>query len=350
MGVALVGYGWIARAHAHALRTVGRLMPLKRPIRLVALAGRSADGVSAAAQQFGFERATTDWEELVVDDQIDVIAIASPVEAHAETAIAAVQNQKHVLCEKPLAVNASEAKSMLESAEAAGVVHACGFNYRFVPAVALIARLLASGRLGELRHYRALYLQDFATADGHPRAAGAIFDYSHLVDMLRHLAGAPRTVSARATSFLSESEDAYVATLEMASGAVATLEASRVAVGWKGRHTIEVNCSRGSVHWDMEDFNRLHVFFSDDERDGYGGFRNILVTQPEHPFVSSWWSPGHTIGWDAALTQQWHGFLEAVVEQRPPTSDQATFADGYRAAVICDAIRTSSAKRVQVRF
>ncbi len=349
LGVALVGYGWIARAHAHALRTVDGLTQLEHPLELVALAGRDAAGVEAAGAEFGFSYATTRWQEAVEDARVDIVAIASPVESHAEIAIAAAEHGKHVVCEKPLAVDAAEAAEMLAAVESAGVVHACGFNYRFLPAVALIARLVASARLGELRHYRALYLQDFA-AEGGPRAAGAIFDYSHLVDMLRHLAGEPIAVTARASSFVSESEDAYTAILDLPDGVVASLEASRVARGWKGRHTIELNCSRGSVHWDMEDLNRLHVFFADDEQDGYGGFRDILVTQPEHPFLSAWWSPGHTLGWDSSLVHQWHAFVEAVIEGRHPSPDQATFADGYEAARICDAIRASSDQDRLVRL
>jgi predicted dehydrogenase len=343
VGVGLVGYGWIARAHAHALRTVDRLARLPARVRLVALAGRRVDGVEAAAREFGFERWATSWEELIEDGEIDVLAVATPPESHAAISIAAAERGKHILCEKPLAVDAAEARAVLAAAEEAGIVHACGFNYRFVPAVALIRQLVDSGRLGELRHYRGLYLQDFAAADGAtPREAGAVFDYSHLVDMVRHLAGEPRSVRARTSRFVSASEDAYTAILELGGDAVASLEASRVALGWKGRHTIELNGSRGSVWWSMEDLNRLHVFFADDERDGLGGFRDVLVTQPEHPFLASWWTPGHTLGWDASLVHQWGAFLEAVLEQRPVGPHQASFADGYRAAVVCDAIRASA--------
>jgi predicted dehydrogenase len=343
VGIGLVGYGWIARAHAHAIRTVDRLAPLPQPVRLVSLAGRRAGPVEAAAREFGFERWTTRWEELVDDADIDVVAIATPPASHAAIAIAAAERGKHVLCEKPLAVDASEARSMLDAAEDAGIIHATGFNYRFVPAVVLIRQLVDAGRLGTLRHYRGLYLQDFAAAEGaSPREMGAVFDYSHLVDMVRHLAGEPCAVGARTSRFVSESEDAYAATLDLPNGAVASLEASRVALGWKGRHTIELNGSRGSAWWDMEDLNRLHVFLADDEREGLGGFRDVLVTQPDHPFLASWWTPGHTLGWDSSLVHQWHAFLEAVIERRPVAASQASFADGHAAAVVCDAIRAAS--------
>lgn len=343
-GIALVGHGWIARAHAHALRTVDGLTAPAERVRLVALAGRDGPRVEAAAHRFGFERATADWRSVVDDPDVDVVAIATPAESHAEIAIAAAQHGKHVLCEKPLALDADDARAMIEAADDAGVLHATGFNYRFVPAVELIRRLVMSGRLGELRHYRALYLQDFGAADGAPpRMAGAVADYCHLVDMLIHLAGEPSSLSARTSRFGSGAEDAFVATIDLPGGTVASLEASRVARGWKGRHTIEVNGSRGSVGWDMEDMNRLHVFLAEDEQSGLAGFRDILVTQPEHPFLPLWWTPGHTLGWEASLVHQWWSFLQAVQDRRPLESMQATFVDGHRAAVVCDAIHASAA-------
>ncbi len=178
-----------------------------------------------------------------------------------------------------------------------------------------------------------------------------MLDYAHLVDMLRHLAGEPHAVTARTTQFGSETEDAYAAVLELSGGALATLEASRVATGWKGRHHIELNGTDGSLWWDMEDVNRLHVFFTADERERLGGFRDILVTQPDHPHLAHWWPPGHVLGWEHSFVHQWRDFLEAVLEERPVPARQASFEDGYRAAVLCDAIHRSAreGRRVETR-
>jgi predicted dehydrogenase len=353
IGVGFLGYGWISRTHAHALHTLNHVSPPSKEIRLVSIAGRRSEPLEAAARELGFERWTTSWEELIDDPDVDVVANLTAMEGHAEPTIAALQHGKPVLCEKPLGKDATEALAMLRAAETAGVPHATGFNYRYVPAVALAKELLAAGRLGDLRHYRALYLQDYQTAGGQPRSsggAGAVLDYAHLVDMLRFLIGEPGSVAATTSKLVSDRDDAFVALFELAGGFVAALEASRVATGWKGHHRFELNGSDGSLWWDMEDPNRLHVFFTDDERDGLGGFRDVLVTQPEHPFLAEWWPPGHVLGWEHTFVHQWRDFIEAVLEERAVPERQASFEDGYRAAVLCEAIHTSAreGRRVEI--
>jgi predicted dehydrogenase len=352
-GVGFIGYGWISRAHAHALHSLNHIAPLAKKIRLVAIAGRRAEPLERMARELGFERSTTSWEELVDADDVDVVVNLTAVQGHAEPSIAALERGKPVLCEKPLAINESEARTMAAAAEEAGVTNATGFNYRYVPAVALAKELIDAGRLGDLRHYRALYLQDYQTAGGQPRSsggAGAVLDYSHLVDMLRFLAGEPTSVSATTSRLVSDIDDAFTAVFELEGGLVAALEASRVATGWKGHHRFELNGSDGSLWWDMEDPNHLHVFFASDERDGVGGFRDVLVTQPEHPYLKEWWPPGHVLGWEHSFVHQWRDFLEAVLEERAVPARQASFEDGYRAAVLCEAINASAreGRRVEI--
>jgi predicted dehydrogenase len=344
IGVGVLGYGWITRAHAHALHTLNHLEPLPRRVRLVSLAGRRPEPLEAVARELGFERWTTSWEELVDDPEVDVVANLNAVEGHAEPSLAALAAGKPVLCEKPLGATLDEARALRDAAEEAGVANAVGFNYRYVPAVALAWETVDAGRLGELRHYRALYLQDYKVAGGQPRSsggAGAVLDYSHLVDLLRFLVGEPQAVTARTASFVSDVDDAYAAIFELGDGAIATLEASRVASGWKGRHRIELNGSDGSIWWDMEDPNRLHVFLFADERERLGGFRDIVVTQPDHPFLAQWWPPGHVLGWEHSFVHQWRDFLSAVLEERAVPERQASFEDGYRAAILCEAIHRS---------
>jgi predicted dehydrogenase len=274
------------------------------------------------------------------------VLVATPVEAHAEAVRAALQAGKAVLCEKPLAPDAAEAHELAEAADAAGVTNATGFNYRYVPAIALARELVAGARLGELVHYRALYLQDYQVLGTQTRpshgGAGAVLDYVHVVDMLRFLAGEPEAVSAHTATFVSPTEDQFAAVVDLAGGATATLEASRCALGWKGHQRIELNGTEGSLWWDMEDPNRLHVFFLEDEREGLGGFRDVVVTNPDHPFLDRWWPPGHVLGWEHAMVNQWHDFLDAALEQRRVPSRQASFADGHRAAVLCDAVLESA--------
>jgi predicted dehydrogenase len=353
IGIGFVGYGWISRAHAHALHTLNHLAPLAKRTRLVSIAGRRREPLQAAARELGFERSTTNLDELVADPEVDVVAVLAAAEGHAEATLAATAAGKAVLCEKPLGVDAAEAQAMLEAAEDAGVTHACGFNYRYVPAVALARELVSSGRLGELRHYRALYLQDYQLLAQQPRTsggAGAVLDYSHLVDMLRFLAAEPYALTARTAEFVSERDDAYAAVLELPGGALGSLEASRCTLGWKGHQRVEINGSEGSLWWDMEDLNRLHVFFAEDEQEGLGGFRDVLVTRPDHPYLAEWWPPGHVLGWDATFVHQWRDFLEAVLEERPVPDRQASFHDGHRAAVVCEAILTAAdeGRRIEI--
>ena len=178
-------------------------------------------------------------------------------------------------------------------------------------------------------------------------------DYIHLVDFMRYLcceADAVQATMRKLTTFGPDVEDAYVAAVDLRAGGLGSLEVSRVAWGWKGRQVIEFNGTTGSLWWDMEDLNRLHVFYSADEADRTGGFRDILVSQPDHPFMDLWWPPGHTIGWEHSFVHEWRDFLGAIIDERPISPEQATFEDGYEAALVCDAIAVSSNEGRRVRI
>ncbi|CAN5517245.1 Gfo/Idh/MocA family oxidoreductase [soil metagenome] len=365
LGIGFIGYGWMGRAHAHALRTLERIAPVGRDIRLVAIAGNNKEKVSAAGAALGFERATTAWPEVVNDPEVNVVANLASTDAHAPPCISALAAGKAVLCEKPLAGDPDSARAMRDAAASSSSPAVCGFNYRFVPAVRLAREVIASGRIGEIRHFRAAYLQDWAASPsvarswrftGTTRANGAVGDYSHIVDLCRYLAGEPTCAIARTQLFIAErpdpndasrslpveSEDWYAAALQLASGACATLEGSRCASGWKGRQVVEAYGSEGALWWDLEDLNRLHVFIAADESSGLGGWRDVLVTQPDHPFMELWWAPGHILGWEHTFVHQWREFLVSLVEGAELSSHQASFEDGYRAAVVCDAISAAA--------
>jgi predicted dehydrogenase len=371
--VGFIGSGWMARAHAHGLRSIDHIAPLPKRIRFVNIASRRPEQVQRVASELGFERSATRWEEVVEDSEVEVVANLASNDVHAPASIAALELRKPVLCEKPLARDSAEAASVLGVAQAAEVAHAIGFNYRYIPAVQLARQIVAAGRLGQLRHFRGAYLQDWALSPNRPHSwrfdsalsgSGAVGDFSHIVDLLRYLAGEPISVVGELGHFIDrrpapaasgkllpvDVDDAYGAVLQLRGGGLATLEASRVATGWKGRQVVELNGSDGSIWWDMEDLNRLHVFFVADEREGLGGFRDVLVTQPEHPHLRHWWAPGHILGWENTFVHQWLDFLEAVLEQRPVSEDQASFVDGYRAAVVCDAILASAkeGRRIEI--
>jgi len=336
----------MGKAHSRAFlaqRTLGgRLQP-----ELVSISGRDAQKVEEARAQYGWAEAVTDWREQVADDRIGLFDNGGPNALDAEPTIAAATNGKHVLCEKPLGRTAEEARAIWVAAEEAGVVHMCGFNYRFVPAVRLARELLDAGELGDVVHFRARYLQSWGwdappswRFDSKVAGSGALGDLgAHIVDLARYLVGEPTTVSALVRTYVEgrEVDDSFVATVEFENGATGTLEASRLARGRNNQNTFEVNGSRGSLSFDVERLNEL-------ELTGEGGmFTRVLVTEPEHPFMELWWPPGHIVGWGDTFTHEIHHLLAAIAGEGSVAPHGATFEDGYRCAAICDAIVRTSA-------
>jgi len=356
LGVGILGAGWITRAHAHAIRTLGHIAPLARPVGLTALAARNRDRGEAMARDLGIDRFNTDWAAVVNDPEVDVVANLMGASAHVEATEAALALGKPVLCAKPLGADRFEARRLMAAAARAAVPAVCGFNYRYVPAMRLAREIVETGELGDVVHFRAVYLQDHAAGASPLRphnGSRAVTDYAHIVDFLRYLgceAEAVQATTAKLTSFGPDVEDAYVAAVDLRGGGIASLQVSRVAWGWKGRQVVEFNGTQGSLWWDMEDLNRLHVFYSRDEAGRTGGFRDVLVTQPDHPFLGIWWPPGHTIGWEHSFVHEWRDFLSAVIDGRPVPREQATFEDGYHAAVLCDAILASAREGRRVRI
>lgn len=338
--VGVIGSGWIVRAHVHALHSLNHLGSFPGRVRLKWIHGRRPEKMAALAQELEIERSTVEWREVVEDPEVDVIANAGIHSLHAPVSLAAIAAGKHVLCEKPLADSTDEAREMARAAATADVLTACGFNYRFVPAVRLIHELLVEGKLGEVRHYRGLYLQDWlSNSPDWPGSAGSVVrHYTHLFDMLRHLIGEPSSVTGWAKSILSGEDDAFLGGFEMAGGATASLEGSSCATGWKGKHRIELNGTEGSVWWDMEEFNKLHVMLVRDQEEGLGGFRDVLVTEPSHPFMADWWEAGSVIGWQSTFVHEWRTFMRSVLAGEPLDPLQATFEDGVRANALGDAV------------
>jgi predicted dehydrogenase len=349
IGIGVVGTAWITRAHAHALHTINHTGLLTHEVRLVNLYGRRSQAAEQMAAELGFSRWTTDWEQLIADPEVDVIANLATNVLHEPISVAALSAGKPVLCEKPLAPSGEAAARMFDAAKSSGLPTACGFSYRFVPAVHLLHQLVSSGRLGEVRHFRGLFLQDGVRRPegAQTSGSGSVLDFSHILDMLRHLTGEPRSITAMTAHFGGDSDDCYAAFLQLAGLGTATLEASRHATGWKARQRFEVNGSEGSAWWDMEDLNRLHVMLREDEHDSLGGYRDILVAQPEHPLMPDWWPAGAAISWQDAFVHQWRAFLAEVLGQdRDPVL--ATFHDGLRAAELADAVYESDRTQARV--
>jgi predicted dehydrogenase len=319
--------------------------------RLVAIAGRNEEAVTAAAERYGYERSYTDWHELVADPEVQLFDNGGPNSLHAEPTIAAAKAGKHVVCEKPLGRTADESYEIWRRVAATGVQHLCAFNYRFVPAVRLAREMIEAGELGEIRHFRGRYLQDWGddpTLDtwrfhAEEAGTGALGDLgSHAVDLAHYLVGDVGSVSATMRTFFPgrEVDDAIEAAVEFTNGAVGTIEATRLALGRRNALQWEINGSKGSLAFDLERMNELQVFRADGDR--ARGFRTVLVSEADHPFWEHWWPPGQIIGWGETFVHELHHFLGAIAGETDVGPHGATFSDGYRAAEVCDAIIRSA--------
>ena len=367
LGVGMVGYAFMGRAHSLAWRTVDRVFDLPLRPRLAAICGRDRAATEAAADRLGWAAAETDWRALIARDDVQLIDIAAPGSVHAPIAIAALRAGKHVLCEKPLANTLAEAERMSAAADAAfpsGARAMVGFNYRRVPALALARRLVEQGRIGTLRHVRAVYLQDWLVDPDSPltwrmqaeqAGSGALGDLgAHIVDLARFLTGDEIAgVSAVSATFVEQRplpdgegagevtvDDAVVFTARFESGALGSFEATRYAAGRKNGLRIELNGSAGSLAFDLERLNELEFYDGDDTDGGStGGFRRILVTEPEHPYLSGWWPPGHILGWEHTFTHQAKDLLTAIADGGQPLP---SFGDGLAVQRVLDAVARSA--------
>jgi predicted dehydrogenase len=370
ISIGMLGYAFMGKAHSNAYKKIPYIFnPPPAVPRLEMICGLPLANLAAAAQQYGFRTYTTDWHSLVENPNLQVIDNCGPNALHAPVSIAAVNAGKHILCEKPLALNAEEAKAMLDAATRAGVHHAAGFAYRFVPAICLARQLIQSGRLGKIYHYRAQYLQDWGLAAFNtPRTwkyskkaagSGATGDLgAHIIDMGRFLIGEFSSVQAITRTFLSsrtsedgnhtadvDVDDAFAALAEFENGAIATLEATRFAAGRKNCQLIEINGEKGSLRFNLERINELEVYWTEDEPSSTHGFQTVLVTEMDHPWVKNWWPAGHVLGWEHIFVHEITHFLDCIVHDQRVDPEGATFRDGYRAAVVCDAILESAASR-----
>jgi len=373
VGVGMLGYAFMGKAHTNAYKKIPYMMyPPPAIPRLVAICGRNEEAVVEAASRYGYEGYYTDWRKMLADDRVQLFDNGGPNNMHAEPCIAAAQAGKHVLCEKPLARTAEEAKGMLDAVTKAGVKHMAAFNYRFVPAIRQALNLIESGALGQIYHFRAMYLQEWIMPHyGTPRiwrldkkvaGSGALGDLgAHIIDLAHFLVGGVKSVSAMTRTFIDERplpdgsgtgkvdvDDAFVAAIEFENGAIGTLEATRFGGGRKNYEVLEINGEKGSIHFNLERMNELQVFWVDEEPKETQGFHNVLISEAYHPWWENWWPHGHIIGWEHTFAHEITHLLDCIVNDRDVAPYGATFEDGYRAAVVCDAIAESAAAKKQV--
>lgn len=372
IGVGMLGYAFMGKAHSHAMLTIPHMMyPPPAIPKLVGIAGRNEDAVREAARRYGYSHVYTDWRDMLANDEIQLFDNGGPNNVHAAPSIAAAQAGKHVLCEKPLARTAEEAKTMLDAVQQAGVKHMVAFNYRFVPAIRQIRKFIDAGLFGQIYHFRAVYLQEWIMPHYNMpmiwrlqkdvAGSGALGDLgAHIIDLGRYLVGEVTSVMGMTRTFIEERpnddgtmgkvdvDDAFAALLEFENGALGTVEATRFAAGRKNGQRLEINAEKASVVFNLERLNELEIYWVGDEPKEAQGFRNVLVSEPYHPWWENWWPQGHMIGWEHTFVHEITHLLDCIVNDRDVAPIGADFRDGYRNAVICDAILESAATKRQV--
>ncbi len=368
--VGLIGYKFMGRAHSNAWRQAPKFFDLKANVEMHTICGRDAAGVQAARAKLGWQFAATDWREVVESPLIDLVDIGAPNFAHAEMAIAALKNGKHVLCEKPLGRDLKECEAMLTAAKKSGCVHMVCHNYRRIPAIALAKRLMDEGALGRIYHFRARYAQERLADPEFPldwrlqketSGGGVPGDIgSHIVDLARYLVGEFTQVCGLVHTFIPERPRADLLAKGtrklgkvtvpdttafigwMTGGVMASLEATKYALGRRNQITLEINGSKGSLYFDFENMNNLKFYNGDDPKDRQG-FRDILVTQRDgvQPYVANWWPPGHGLGYEHTFVHTVADFVNACADGK---SVHPTFEDGWKNQRVLTAVEESSAK------
>ncbi|MFP7834160.1 Gfo/Idh/MocA family protein [Marisediminicola sp. LYQ134] len=373
--IAMIGHGFMGAAHSQGWRTAPRFFDLPAVCDMALVVGRDGESAARAAEGLGWARSSTDWRAAVERDDIDVVDIVTPGSSHAEIAIAALDAGKHVLCEKPLANTVDEARAMADAAHRAakrGIFAMVGFTYRRVPAAAFARDLVAAGAVGTVRQVRASYLQDWLVDESSPMTwrlakdsagSGALGDIgAHAVDLAEFITGdriasvsgtletfvsrRPLATASRGlTAEASATEYGEVTVDDLAlfsgrfeSGAVGSFEATRFSTGRKNALRVEVAGTAGALSFDLEDLNSLG-FFDATAPPERQGFTKILVTEPEHPYVSAWWPAGHMLGYEHGFSHQVKDFVEAIVSGTQPTP---SFADGLHVQEVLAAVEASA--------
>ena len=376
VGIGLVGYKFMGRAHSNAYRQVAHFFDVDPRPRMVALCGRDRAATEAAAAQLGWEHAETDYQALVTRPDIELVDVATPGDTHHAIVMAAIAAGKNVLCEKPLANTLNEAREMMTAAQQAGIINMINFNYRRVPAVQLAKQMIDAGEIGEIRHWRAVYLQDWILDPDFPlvwrlrretAGSGALGDIAaHITDLAHFLVGPITEVIGMLDTFIRERpvevtsgggagleatagremgrvtvDDSAMFLARFASGATGTFEATRLAAGRRNYNAFEINGSLGTIVFNLERMNELQVYFVNDAP-GRQGFRTLSVTEGADPYTAHWWPAGHIIGYEHSFVHVVKDLMDGI---KAGVSPAPTFEDGFRCQAVLDAVERSIASR-----
>lgn len=365
LNVGLIGCGFMGRTHSNASRKVNNFFDLEYQPVLKAVCDLDEGRAKAFAARWGYETYETDWRKLVAREDIDLVDITLPNNMHQEVAAAAAKAGKMILCEKPLARTGAEALKMVQAVEKAGVPNLVSFNYRRIPAITLAKQLIDEGRLGRIFHYRAKFLQDWTISKDLPQGGPGLWRLdakvagsgvtgdllAHCIDTALWLNGSIDTVNAMTETFVKQRkhtesgkvekvgiDDACAFLARFKNGSLATFESTRYARGHKALYTFEINGEHASIFWDLHDLHRLQYFDHRDEG-RVRGWRNIHITDGDHPYMNKWWVPGLQIGYEHSFVHQLADFLDGVAKGKPASP---TFRDGLETQYVCDAVLKSA--------
>ncbi len=374
LNVAMIGGGFMGKAHAMAYAAMPMFFwPAPAiPVRKVVV-DVNDEMASTARDRFGFEEASSDWRSVIARPDIDIVDICTPNNSHAEIAIAAAKAGKHIICEKPLARTAAEAKTMLDAVANSKSVHMVAFNYRRTPAVALAKKLIEEGRIGDILNFRGTYLQDWSADPDSPLSwrfqrsvagSGTVGDIgTHVVDFARYLVGEFASVSAIVKTHIPtrpkqaggvdrlgvgggdkhaergpvDVDDEMLTMIQFVNGAIGSIEATRNAYGRNNFLTFEIHGTEGSLAFNYERRDELQVMFKSDPADARG-YRTVY-SGPSHPYGSGLWPiPALGIGYGETKIIECYDLCTAIVSGQQPSPN---FEDGYRISLIADAILKS---------
>jgi predicted dehydrogenase len=372
LNVGLIGYKFMGKAHSNAYRKMGMFFDPSLKVSMKAICGREEPWVRESAEKFGWDSYETSWEKLIARDDIDVIDITAPSNAHKEIALKAAEAGKHIFCEKPLALNLKDAREMLAAVGKYKVKHQIGFNYCFAPAVQMAKKLIDEGKLGQIYHFRALYLQDWIIdpefplvwrLDKNVAGSGSLGDLgAHIIDLARFLLGEFDKVMGISKTFIKERpivekmeglsaksqqsapkgkvtvDDATLFLTEFKNGALGSFEATRFAQGHKNALSFEINGSRGSLKFELERLNELQ-YYSAEDAPGTQGFRTIQCTEDVHPYAGAWWPAGHVIGYEHTFVHELYEFVQSIANDKPTMPD---FNDGVKCSQVLEGVEQSA--------
>jgi predicted dehydrogenase len=375
IGVGVLGYGFMGKVHSNAFLKIPYTYtePAAFP-ELIAMCGRNREKLEDAARRFKYRGIYTDWRQMIEDPDIELFDNCTPDNLHREPSIAAAKRGKHVICEKPLAMNVEDARAMRDAVASSRVKHMLCHNYRFMPAVRLARNLIEREELGTIYQFRGRYLQEVGHNPGESTQnvwyatgtrSGVLLGIGcHIIDIARFLIGEIKSVSGEVKTFNKTrkdssgkgekvtSDEVNCALVEFENGSVGTLESAGVSTGRKNQLAWEINGSKGSISFDLEDLNHLSVCLDAQSKEQATGFTNVSVTDGSHPLQSLILPPGHNAGWEYGHVHALNHFIECIVRNKPVEPYGATFEDGYRIQVIMNAIVDSSqmGKRVEIKF